>query len=140
MCFVRNSRPWWRQSNLGEAIMKYAASYLVAGRWVAVMVSVPTFVAAWVYCATTYGFLLGVGLGWLPSLITAYATALIVRLLWVPISLSASAFFLWLEWGYEEKSAVVVFAMFGAVFLIGWVSEVVSDKRRARQYGDAHNA
>ena len=38
---------------------------------VAVVVAVITFVGSWVYCIVTYGFLLGVGLGWLPSIITA---------------------------------------------------------------------
>jgi hypothetical protein len=33
--------------------------------------AVITFVAAWVYCIATYGYLLGVGLGWLPAIITA---------------------------------------------------------------------
>ena len=31
-----------------------------------------TFVASWLYCIATYGFLFGVGLGWLPSIIVAY--------------------------------------------------------------------
>lgn len=29
------------------------------------------FIGCWIYCIATYGFLLGVGLGWLPSIITA---------------------------------------------------------------------
>lgn len=29
------------------------------------------FIGAWIYCIATYGFLLGVGLGWLPAAITA---------------------------------------------------------------------
>jgi len=29
------------------------------------------FVGAWIYCIATYGFLFGVGLGWLPSAIVA---------------------------------------------------------------------
>ena len=29
------------------------------------------FVGCWIYCIATYGFLFGVGLGWLPSLIVA---------------------------------------------------------------------
>jgi hypothetical protein len=33
--------------------------------------AVITFIAAWIYCIVTYGFLLGVGLGWLPAIITA---------------------------------------------------------------------
>ena len=45
------------------------ASFYVAG---AVIVGSITFVACWIYCIVTYGFLLGVGLGWLPSMITAF--------------------------------------------------------------------
>jgi hypothetical protein len=37
-----------------------------------------TFIVTWIYCIATYGFLLGVGLGWLPSIIVAY----IVGYLW----------------------------------------------------------
>ncbi len=29
------------------------------------------FVGFWIYCIATYGFLIGVGIGWLPSLIAA---------------------------------------------------------------------
>jgi hypothetical protein len=29
------------------------------------------FLGCWIYCIATYGFLLGVGLGWLPSAIVA---------------------------------------------------------------------
>lgn len=32
------------------------------------------FVGSWAYCIATYGFLLGVGLGWLPSIIVAIIT------------------------------------------------------------------
>jgi hypothetical protein len=34
-----------------------------------------TFVGCWVYCISEYGFLLGVGLGWLPSAIAASVAA-----------------------------------------------------------------
>jgi hypothetical protein len=37
-----------------------------------------TFVVTWIYCIATYGFLLGVGIGWLPSIIVAA----IVGFLW----------------------------------------------------------
>jgi hypothetical protein len=35
------------------------------------IVAIVTFFSCWIYCVATYGFLLGVGLGWLPSLIVA---------------------------------------------------------------------
>lgn len=36
------------------------------------------FIGTWIYCISAYGFLFGVGLGWLPSLIVAA----IVGFLW----------------------------------------------------------
>jgi hypothetical protein len=33
------------------------------------------FLCCWIYCISTYGFLLGVGLGWLPSAIVATIAA-----------------------------------------------------------------
>jgi hypothetical protein len=41
------------------------------------------FWGSWIYCIATYGFLLGVGLGWLPSIIVA----VIAGVLWPLIAL-----------------------------------------------------
>jgi hypothetical protein len=50
-----------------------------------------TFIASWIYCIVKYGYLLGVGLGWLPSIIVAFiagfawpliAAVLVVGVLW----------------------------------------------------------
>ena len=35
-----------------------------------------TFFGSWIYCAVSYGYLLGVGLGWLPSLFVATLAAI----------------------------------------------------------------
>jgi hypothetical protein len=43
------------------------------------------FVTSWIYCIATYGFLFGVGLGWLPSLIVGGLAALLWPLLVVLI-------------------------------------------------------
>lgn len=48
-----------------------------------------TFIISYIYCITNYGFLLGLGLGWLPSIILA----LIVMFVW-PIILIAMLFIL----------------------------------------------
>ena len=37
----------------------------------AAITGVLIFIGTWIYCIVSYGFLLGVGLGWLPALITA---------------------------------------------------------------------
>ncbi len=52
----------------------------VVGYWVTTVI---IFIGCWIYCIAAYGFLLGVGLGWLPSIITAR----IVALLWPLIAL-----------------------------------------------------
>lgn len=54
---------------------------------IAAIVSFLTFVGCWIYCIATYGFLLGVGLGWLPSMIVAA----IAGVLW-PLILIALVF------------------------------------------------
>lgn len=36
----------------------------------------PVFVGTWIWCIWYYGFLLGVGFGWLPSAIVAFVVAL----------------------------------------------------------------
>jgi len=46
-----------------------------------------TFIGSWIYCIATYGFLFGVGLGWLPSLIVA----VIAGALWPLIVLAIGA-------------------------------------------------
>ena len=40
------------------------------------------FFGSWIYCVSEYGYLMGFGLGWLPSLILAAIVFLIVRYLW----------------------------------------------------------
>lgn len=43
-----------------------------------------TFIGAYIYCIATYGFLFGLGLGWLPSAILAGIVFGVVMLLWGP--------------------------------------------------------
>lgn len=43
-----------------------------SGYWVGYVITwVITFIGCWIYAIVSYGFLLGVGLGWLPSAIVA---------------------------------------------------------------------
>lgn len=53
----------------------------VVGAWITGFV---VFVGSWIYCIATYGYLLGVGLGWLPSIIVA----VIAGFLWPLIALA----------------------------------------------------
>jgi hypothetical protein len=55
---------------LDELVTVYKVGY-----WISFAV---IFIGCWIYCIDAYGFLLGVGLGWLPSLIAAG----IISLLW----------------------------------------------------------
>ena len=50
-----------------------------------------TFIGSWIYCVYEYGYLLGVGLGWLPSIIVA----VIVGALWplIAIGIAILVFF-----------------------------------------------
>lgn len=53
---------------------------------VAVLVGGVTFIATWIFCAIKYGFLLGVGLGWLPAVFCG----VIAGVLWpIPLLLLA---------------------------------------------------
>ncbi len=56
----------------------------------AAIVGFITFIGCWIYCIYSYGFLLGVGLGWLPALITAF----VVGALWLPLLALAIVFVL----------------------------------------------
>ena len=58
------------------------------GRNLVVPASLITFVWAWWYCAATYGFLLGFGLGWLPAAILAALVGGFVWLAW-PLAIAA---------------------------------------------------
>ena len=51
--------------------------------------SLVVFLGCWVYCIAEYGFLLGVGLGWLPSGIVA----MIAGAIWPLLALALWVFF-----------------------------------------------
>ena len=60
-------------------------AYGVIGVWIGGLCGAVTFLGAWIYCMSEYGFLFGFGLGWLPAGILAAIVGLIVRFLWGPI-------------------------------------------------------
>ena len=64
--------------------------------WGFVITGSIVFVGSYIYCIATYGFLFGVGLGWLPSLIVAFLAAL----LWPLITLLPELFIFPLLIGY----------------------------------------
>jgi hypothetical protein len=63
--------------------------YWEIGGWAAGAAWFVSFLASWWYCAATYGYLLGFGLGWLPSLILASILGIATKLLWGPALLLA---------------------------------------------------
>lgn len=58
--------------------------YLEIGHILGGISAILTFIGAYIYCVATYGFLLGLGLGWLPSGILALLVFWGVALLWGP--------------------------------------------------------
>lgn len=62
------------------------AVYLV----IAWIVGFVAFLASWAYCIFEYGFLLGAGIGWFPSMIVAYITGLA----WPLVALAVAGFLL----------------------------------------------
>lgn len=60
-----------------------------AGAWIT---GILTFIVCWIYAISAYGFLLGVGLGWLPSGIVAVIAAYLWPLLLIGIILLVYAF------------------------------------------------
>lgn len=55
-----------------------------------------TFVGSWIYCMAEYGFLFGVGLGWLPSTFVA----ILAGFLWPLIALGIAGFVLLIITGH----------------------------------------
>jgi hypothetical protein len=68
----------------GELSTKAAVGVAYAGLGVLLgaTAGAMTFIATWVYCALTYGFVLGLGLGWFPAAICAGAIGWLVALFW----------------------------------------------------------
>lgn len=60
-------------------------NYLETGKKAAVIIGAATFIGAYGCCVVTYGFLLGMGLGWFPSAILAVMTAAATLFLWGPM-------------------------------------------------------
>jgi hypothetical protein len=58
------------------------AFYRLVGTISGVVAAAIAFFGGWIYCASTYGFLFGFGLGWLPSALLAGICYLVMRYLW----------------------------------------------------------
>jgi hypothetical protein len=60
-------------------------SYVETGVALGWITGLLTFIAAYFYCIATYGFLFGLGLGWLPSAILAAIVGGLTVFLWGPV-------------------------------------------------------
>jgi hypothetical protein len=59
------------------------------GKVCATITALVVFFGSWIYCIAEYGYLMGVGLGWLPSVIVAVIATLLWPLLWGGIGVLA---------------------------------------------------
>jgi hypothetical protein len=92
--------------------------YVAIGYVLGAVAGVITFIGAYIYCIATYGFLFGLGLGWLPSIILAGIIGWAVVFLWGPAIVLGLLFGLaLLAMVVSAKLAFV--AIFGAA--IGWL-------------------
>jgi hypothetical protein len=80
-------RPWGRPARPQQMSRwtLFGFSYIEIGYILGVFAGILTFVAAYIYCIMTYGFLFGLGLGWLPSMILAIMVGWAIVILWGPI-------------------------------------------------------
>lgn len=62
--------------------------YTSIGSWHGGIAGAITFLGGWIYCTYQYGFLLGFGLGWLPSIILSYIVLVVVVWLWPLIDIA----------------------------------------------------
>lgn len=66
-------------------------TYAAIGASLGLFVGNITFIAAWIYCIADGGFLLGFGLGWIPSAMLAAIVGFATRYLWPLFALAALA-------------------------------------------------
>ena len=97
--------------------------------WIFAALTGPTaLLAVWIYCAVTYGFFLGFGLGWIPALILALLVAVATIFLW-PLAAVAVLYVIYRVFGVHPQLLTYIAAFVGiiAIALIWWW-HVASDK------------
>jgi len=80
-----------------------------------------TLLAVWIYCAVTYGFLLGFFFGWIPALILALLVVVATIFLW-PLEAVAVLYVIYRVFGVHPELLIYVVAFVGiiAIVMIWW--------------------
>jgi hypothetical protein len=80
-----------------------------------------TLLVVWIYCAVTYGFFLGFGLGWIPALILALLVAVATIFLW-PLAVAAVLYVIYRVFGVHPELLIYIAAFVGiiAIAMIWW--------------------
>lgn len=101
-----------------------AVMYWRIGQALANVSTTIIFFALWIFCAFHYGFLYGLGFGWVPAIIMAFVLWFIIAAGWGLIAGPLMAiFFTWLFYSDSGHSLLGVLLLFGAFMSSGFVVE-----------------
>jgi hypothetical protein len=122
-----------RPSGTPEESRDRGQRYLVIGDEAGLVVGALTFVGSYIYCIVTYGFLFGLGLGWLPSGILAGLAWVTTLFLWAPIlAIALLAALYWMnatefahEIGAQAQAPSDLGATIGTALLVLFIASVV---------------
>ena len=80
-----------------------------------------TFLAVWIYCAVTWGFLFGFFLGWIPALILALVVGVATIYLW-PLAAVALLYVIFRVFGIHPELLAYIGALVGiiAIATVWW--------------------
>ena len=97
------------------------SAYTDFGWACAVLAGPATLLAVWIYCAVTYGFLLGFFLGWIPALILALFVAVVMIYLW-PLAAVTLFYLIYREFDIHPELLAYIAAFIAvlAIALIWW--------------------
>ena len=90
--------------------------------WIFAALSGPaTLIAVWIYCAVTYGLLLGLSLGWIPALMLALLVAVATIFLW-PLAAVAVLYVIYAVFGVHPQLLTYIAALVSiiAIAMIWW--------------------
>lgn len=100
-------------------------AYTGAGFIFGMVTGAITFIGAWIYCVMTYGFVLGLGLGWFPAVICAGIVGWATVFLWGAALLALAAIGVLLLISTASSSLIMHLALGAA---IGWFVWAVSPR------------